>query len=146
MCLYICHVRLKFWPAEFDWQRICKMKLNKWNMGCITLLRTALFCISGLSDLKRCSTKNGPGCRIGHPAPSIQDVGKKPSPEYMQIAGYCKYPVYRKDWMKKRARGKIGCEKTGRWTKGKPHPTQAGWELGAKRASYAKQSCCFQRR
>ena len=45
----------------------------------------------------------------------------KTSPGYMQIAGYCKYPVYRKDWMKKRARGKIGCEKTGRWTKGKPH-------------------------
>ena len=28
--------------------------------------------------------------------------------------------------MKKRARGKIGCEKTGRWTKGKPHPGKLG--------------------
>ena len=46
--------------------------------------------------------------------------------EYMQIAGYCKYPVYRKDWIKKRSRGKIGCEKTGRWTKGKPHPGKLG--------------------
>ena len=44
----------------------------------------------------------------------------------MQINGYCKYPVYRKDWMKKRSRGKIGCEKTGRWTKGKPHPGKLG--------------------
>ena len=50
----------------------------------------------------------------------------KTSPGYMQIAGYCKYPVYRKDWIKKRARGKIGCEKTGRWTKGKPHPGKLG--------------------
>ena len=28
--------------------------------------------------------------------------------------------------MKKRVRGKIGCEKTGRWTKGKPHPGKLG--------------------
>ena len=28
--------------------------------------------------------------------------------------------------MKKRSRGKIGCEKTGRWTKGKPHPGKLG--------------------
>ena len=102
------------------------MKLNKGTWGGITLLRTALVCISGLSALKSCSTKSGPGFRIGHPAPSMQDVGKKPSPEFMQIAGYCKYPVYRKDWIKKRARGKIGCEKTGRWTKGKPHPGKLG--------------------
>ena len=40
--------------------------------------------------------------------------------------------------MKKRARGKIGCEKTGRWTKGKPHPTQAGWELGGKKSLICK--------
>ena len=50
----------------------------------------------------------------------------KTRPEYMQINGYCKYPVYRKDWMKKRVRGKIGCKKTGRWTKGKPHPGKLG--------------------
>ena len=115
------------------------MKLNKWNMGCggITLLRTALVCISGLSALKSCSTKSGPGCRIGHPAPSMQDVGKNQPWIYanrwiLQISRLSQGLDEKEGARENRVR------KNGALDEGQAPPTQASWELGGKKSLICK--------
>ena len=112
--------------------------VDQWNIGRggITLLRTALVDICGLSALKSFATKSGPGCRIGHPAPSMQDVGKNQT------------WIYANQWILQISRLSQGLDekevarenrvrKNGSLDEGQAPPRQAG-SLGGKKSLICK--------